>query len=1137
MLKRLKSVSMMLFLMGASSGAAYAVSNPGVTDVKITQQNGACTGIVKDATGEAIIGASVVVKGTTNGTITGLDGDFSISNVKNGDVIVISFVGYTTQEIKFAGKPLDVTLKDDTQLLGEVVVTALGLKREEKALGYAVTEVKGDALRAANTISPVAALQGKVAGVEIKQSDGGIFGATKIQIRGASTLSGNNQPIYVVDGVILSNDVSSTSASEYGDEANIKANDYGNQLKNLNPDDFETVSVLRGAAAAALYGSRGLNGAVVITTKSGKGFKGFGVSVSQTLGIDHAFKTPDMQYLYGPGSYVGSSDTDGNGSKWDPFQFMVVNGQRTYNGPTDLGWGPAYDGSQIMNYDNTWTAYSPHKDNMLDMYQLGFNTNTNVTVRGGNDKASFYTSLSYKKANSTTENNSFERYSFLLKGTYQVSKKVDVAASVNFVNSVPRNAARNCGEYFANGNQAMIGTQFDVQYFRDKYLGDHGGVADAGRGDLYGNLPDSYKYYWFALDNYDTYRKETVIRPTFEVNVEILDWLRFKADANMNYYYVRGEQKELGRGYQNQGGYYRMSQDTKEEFTVGGAFTFNKQINDFSLGGFVRYEYYNKYQSSYAVNTSGEMVIPGLWSVTNCVNTPGYSANVSGTKRMMSAIFAVNLGWKNQLYMDITGRNDWSSALVYSTRTGNHSYFYPSVSGSWLINETFKEKMPSWISLAKVRASWAQVGNDTDPYSVNSTYGFGRTEMPNGTTVITNTLSDAIKASNLKPERKNSWEVGLDFRVLNNRIALDATYYKENTKDQIMNISIPGISGASNQLINAGNIQNSGVEIALNTIPFKNKDWQWDLNFTYTKNKNKIISLHENVAEYITLSGQLGGDYRMASVAKVGGNYGTIITNSMPAIDEKTGQRLLTWDDSRKVAYETRSGKVEEVGSLTPDFLGSISTSLSYKNWTLNIATDMRFGGMTASYCNLYGQMGGWTKESLRNRDAANGGLSWTSKYNDSKGINYNDGIIPEGVFKSGTFATLTNGEKIDVSGKSYKELIDAGLMEPSHASAYWARSQNWNNFTVNDIWYHKLSYIALREISLGYRFPQAIAQKIGAQNLNVMLSARNLGYLYNSLPNNLNPESGRGNDSREFRIRGFEPYTANYMMTINVEF
>lgn len=1103
-------------------------------------QNITVKGVVKDGTGETVIGGSVVVKGTSNGTVTDIDGNYTLSNVPANGILEFSYIGMKTQTINVNGKTvINVTLVEDAQALDEVVVTALGLKREQKALGYAVTEVKGDELRAANTISPVASLQGKVAGVEIKQSDGGIFGATKIQIRGASTLSGNNQPIYVVDGVILSNDISSVSASEYSDEANTKANDYGNELKNLNPDDFESVSVLKGAAATALYGSRGLNGAVVITTKSGKGTKGFGVSVSQTLGIDKVFKTPDLQYEYGPGYTPGWSDTDGNGSVWDPYQFkMNEQGERTYIGAPKYGWGPKYDGSQVRNYDGTWTTYSPHKNNMLDMYRLGFNTNTNVTIRGGNEKASFYSSLSYKKANSTTPNNSFERYSFLVKGTYQISDRVDVGAAVNFVNSLPRNASRNIGEFFANpyANGGAIGTHVDTEYFRHKYLGEHGGLASTSYGDLTGSLPESYKRYWFAMDNYDSYRKETVVRPQFEVNVKILDWLRFKADANMNYYYVRKEDKELGRGYANQGGYYGLAQDTKEEFTVGGTFTANKQIKDFSIGGFLRYEYYNKMQTSYSVSTNGDMVVPGQWFVTNCVNTPKYGANVKGTKRMMSAIAAINLSWKNQLYLDITGRNDWSSSLVYSIKTGNYSYFYPSVSGSWLINESFK--LPSWISLAKVRGSWAQVGNDTDPYSINSTYGFSRVEMPDGT-VITNTLPDAIKSNNLKPERKNAWEVGLDFRVLNNRIALDATYYKENTTDQIMTISIPGISGAASQLINAGNIQNSGVEIALNTIPFQNKDWEWALNFTYTKNTNKIISLHENVTNYITLIGDVtGGDYHMGSVAKVGGDYGLLMSDVLPAKDEKTGETLLTWDDSNRGAFEARSGKVEEVGKMTPDFLGSIATTLTWKNLSLHIATDMRFGGMVASYANLFGAEGGWLKSTLANRDEAHGGKTWTSNYAESKGITYHDGVIPAGIFKEGTWATFVDGTKHDVSGLSYAQLIAEGKLEPTHAGQYEGGGRSaWGTHTISDTWFHELNYIALREISLAYRFPKTIAKKIGAQNLSVMVSARNLGYLYNSLPNNINPESGRGNDSREFRIRGFEPYTANYMMTINVDF
>ena len=1128
MLKRLKSVSMLLFLMGASTGAAYAVANPGVTDVKITQQTGTCTGIVKDATGEGVIGASVVVKGTTNGTITGLDGDFSLSNVKEGDIIVISFVGYATQEIKWTGKPLDVLLKDDTQLLGEVVVTALGLKREEKALGYAVTEVRGDELKAANTISPVTALQGKVAGVEISSSDGGIFGAAKIQIRGASTMGNNNQPIYVVDGVILDNNVSGNDDLNWGSNSS----DYGNELKNLNPDDFETVSVLKGAAATALYGSRGLNGAVVITTKSGKGGSGLGISFSQTFGIDHAYKTPDIQTVYGDGPYVGRYDADGDGNIWQPTQFQVNSaGQHTLIGTWGTGFGPKYDGSQIENYDGTMTTYSPHKNNMLDMYQIGFNTNTNLAIHGGNDKTTFYASMSYKHAESTTPNNTFERYSFLVKATHKLNDWVDVAASVNFSNSTPRNAARNIGENFVNGTWTP---NYDPQYFRNKYLGEHGGVASTDYGDIYGNVPG--KTYWFEIDKYDYRQKETVVRPTFEVNMKITDWLKFKADANMNYYYNRGDNKELGTGYANDGGYYKIWQNTKEQTTFGGSFTWNKTIKDYYIGGFARFEYYNTSRYEYSVNTDGGMVVPGQWFVDNSKNPKKSDGGLKSEKRMLSAIFALNLGWKNQVYLDVTGRNDWSSALVYANRTGNHSYFYPSVSGSWLINETFRESMPSWINLAKLRASWAQVGNDTDPYAVNQTYSFATMEMYDGN-IYTNELDKLMKIADLKPERKNSWEIGLDFRTFNNRLNLDFTYYKENTTDQIMKINVPAISGVTQQLVNAGNIQNSGIEIALNTTPIKTKDWQWDLDFTYTRNRSKIVSLHPNVANYIELSGYVNAyDYHIGSVAKVGESYGVLMSDVTQARNEN-GVPLLEWDDSWRGAYRAQSKTAEVVGNMTPDFLGSVATTLTWKDLSLNVGLDMRFGGLVASYCNLYGTQAGWTESSLQYRDPEHGGMTWTSQYADSKGIQYTDGMIPEGVFKEGTIATLVDGTKMDVSGLSYAQLVQEGKLEPTHAGSWYGNNYAWGAQTIDDIWVHKLSYIALRNITINYRLPNSISHKLGAKGLNLSFSARNLGYLYNSLPNNLNPESVRSNSASEFRIRGFEPYTASYIFTINANF
>ena len=556
-------------------------------------------------------------------------------------------------------------------------------------------------------------------------------------------------------------------------------------------------------------------------------------------------------------------------------------------------------------------------------------------------------------------------------------------------------------------------------------------------------------------------------------------------------------------------------------------------MNDFNVGGFIRGEYYNNFVQTLAVKTEGGLIVPGQYFLSNSKNPVSTGdSKISGTKQMLSAVFAANVSWKNQLFLDVTGRNDWSSALVYSNRSGNYSYFYPSVSGSWLLSETFE--MPEWISLGKVRASWAQVGNDTQSYYINQGYTLGTTLQSNGSIYDLSVPTKAYDPS-LKPERKNAWEVGIDWRFLDSRLNIDATYYKENTKDQIMDISVPSVSGIKQQLINAGNIQNQGVEIALNTIPFRNKDWEWNLDFTYTKNENKVIELHPNVANYIALRGDVAyGNYRIGSVAQVGGAYGLLLTDSKPAIDEATGKKILRFTNNGRAAYYARSGKIEEIGSLTPDFLGSVSTGLRYKNITMRAALDMRFGGYVASYNNRYGMAYGYTETSLRYRDAEHGGITWTSKYD---GKTYSDGVIPDGIFAAGTKITQPNGSSVDVGGMTYEAAMAAGYVEPSHASGHHYFNNSWSQGTVNDDWVTKLNYIALREISFGYSVPQAFANKLGAKSMNLALSARNLGYLYNTMPNNVNPEGVRGNDATEFRERSFSPYTANYMFTINVGF
>ena len=589
MLKRVKSVSMLLTLMGlASTGATYAKNAaPEVAGVQTAQQQETCTGIVKDATGETVIGASVIVKGTTNGTITGIDGDFTLQNVKKGDIIQISFVGYQTMEVTFNGQPINVTLKDDAQTLDEVVVTALGMKRATKALGYAVTEMKGEDLNT-NVVNPVSALQGKVAGVDISSGDGGLFGSSKILIRGASTLGNNNQPIYVVDGVILDNSVKVGDA-----DWSTSDTDWGNELKNLNPDDFESVSVLKGAAATALYGSRGLNGAVVITTKSGKGKKGLGINFSQTFGIDHVYGGPSFQNVRGHGYMSGYSDYKSSGNMQDTNSFYLnADGKESVAPNIGLSWGPKFDGRPVEFYDYTTVPYSPYENNFTDAYDNGFNTNTNVSVQGSNDTSSFYTSLSYKYADGNTPNNSFERFSFLAKASHKISKDVELEAGISFANSTPRQGGEtNFGEKFIDGTFSRM---YDTRYWRTRYKGSHGGLADNAYNDEYGNAPG--KSVWWSVYENEYSQKETSVRPSLKLTADLNSWLKFTAEGNYNYYYKRNEAKELGSGYANEGGMYKLGQYTKEQTNLNANFSWNKTLNDFNISGFVRGEYYHNHQ-------------------------------------------------------------------------------------------------------------------------------------------------------------------------------------------------------------------------------------------------------------------------------------------------------------------------------------------------------------------------------------------------------------------------------------------------------------------------------------------------------------------------------------------------------------
>ncbi len=1105
-------------------------------------------GLVTDGNSNMpLAGANVIVKGTSNGVSTDFDGNYTITTSNNATTLVVSFLGYVTQEIQINGQSnINISLKEDASQLDEVVVTALGIKRETKKIGYAMSEVKGEELAKTNTVNPVEALQGQAAGVSIGSSDGGLFGSSKIQIRGISALnSDNNQPIFVVDGVILENNISNASADWSG-----SPNDFGNILKNLNPDDYKSVSVLKGAAATALYGSRGLNGVVLIETKDGAASKGIGISFKQSVGIDHVYNQPDVQYEFGSGAlagYIDYGETDGNGGYYrfssDQFYTNQEGMPTMINHPWDwAGYGPKFDGRPIIGFDGEVTTYSPVKDAVIKAYDTGWNTNTSVSMSGAHDKGNFYLSYSRNDREGTLPSNSFKRDALMLRGAHELSHWLKADASISYTLSTAKNPRNDISQLFFDGTWA---NNYDPsKYSQRKYWqASHGGRPSANYGDDYAYVPNSSIWFTYNMNNNE--RKEEVIRPIVRLTAKVNDWITVTAEGNMNSYNVKREIKNLGQGYQNEGGYYELGHSKDVSKTGKLTVNFQKNISpditgQLLLGG----EMWSQEKSSSRSWTDGGLIVPGRYFLENSKQTIRTEAEITGTKQINSLYFLSSFGFKDQLFLDITGRNDWSSALVYTNGEGNYSYFYPSVSSSWIFTETFNT--PNWFTFGKIRASWAQVGSDTEPFFLNRAYDIKTYEMPNGSFVYTNSINSKAIDKNIKPERKNSYEIGADLRFFNNRLGFDFAYYKENITNQIGEIPVSPESGIEGIFTNIGTLSNYGVELKVTGTPIKTQNFRWDATFNYWNNTTKITKMHEALGEYKVLGGAINyGNYRIGSVAFEGGEYGVLMTDSKPKTwqsndpnDSRNGMPIFTWSDSRRGAYYQRSYEVEEIGKIQPDFEGSLSNTFTFKGLSLSVLLDARFGGHIASYSNRYGTSYGWLKSSLNGRTPEYGGLTWTSQYNDTQGQQFSDGIIPNGVFAEGQKVVAPNGNTVDVGGMTYQEAYDAGHVEPTHASFYNYFTNSWGQGVVNDNWFNEVKYIALRNISLGYNLPNKISKKIGARNFYLGFNARNLGYLYNSLPNNLNPESFRGTSSTEsFRERGFIPYTASYTMTIAIDF
>jgi len=1079
-------------------------------------------GSVKDSEGEPIVGATVQIKGTTIGTATDVDGNFTL-NAEPGTVLVVSFVGYKKQEISVgAEKEIQVVLEEESQNLSEVVVTAMGIRKTNRHIGYATSTVKGEEIANTNTVNPIAALQGKVAGLDINiVGTSGVQTSPGIVIRGAKSLSKSAQPIFVIDGIVMENNESGTEGS-----------DWGSQLKNLNPDDYEEITVLKGAAATALYGSRGANGAVVITSKTGKGMRGIGVEVGYTYQWEQLYANHiELQNVYGMGAF--HNGREGNfGDDGNPTSKL-----------TAYSFGPKMEGQLInMYYNDEKVAYSPQKDNWKTLYQDGHYQNINVAVSGGSDKGNFRLSYSNTNNQGVLPNNELVRHAISLRGNSKLNEVFSLDFGVSYTKTNVKNAAAQ-GRWYTTSNLGRLTTyvmprNFDLDYYRNHYRNADGSLIDYGRGT---EIRDNIN----RIDSRNDQRTEESILGNLQLNAQLTSWLDASVKVNYNLYRYFSETKERGTGVGYAGGYYGIGGNETGSYNALAMLHATRKFIDDNLGLDVRVVseiYGNNRTQSWSKSTKDGLIVPELYAISNSVGKvePAYNYTPAN-QRTVGVAGIINLNWKEQVNLEITGRNDWMSTLMYPSSVpgkNNNTVFYPSVNLSWMFTDTFREYISEDIlSFGKLRASLAYVGMGTGAYET-ALGGYNHKniydENRESVTIASVNKAGVLPNYDLKPEKQRTIELGTDLRFLKDRIGIDFAWYRQNTKNQILNLAGVPEAGFTQRAINAGNIQNTGIEVQLDFTPVVRGDWRWDISMNFTRNRGKVVKLHPQVKEY-----QMMGEYEGVQVyAYEGGQFGVMTATSVRAKDPVSGKYIVSapykYESGNMMVfdYKTESdlGRYNEdykrtpLGNVQPDWLGGFSTTLSYKGFQLYAGINARIGGVIYSSSYNLGMSLGVLKESLAGR--MGDGYARTNYQGE---VVY-DGFIPDAVFDQGeTF----NGH--DLSGMTYKEAVDQGLVEPIANAANYVWNYGWA-FNVDQAVFDN-TWVKFRELSLSYNFKKEWLKKIHLQGLQLTFAAHNLGYLYNGLKGKLNPESIQSNDPFKPVEYGGVPYSRSFSFGVRVKF
>lgn len=1047
---RVIQLTLIFMLVGLLSVSANSYSAPGQSVMQAGQQK-SVNGKVTDSSGEAIPGASVVVKGTTVGTSTDVDGNFNLPLPANATTLVVSFVGMKSTEVVIGGQStINVTLESDFMAVDEVVVTALGIKREKKALGYSVQDIKGDDLAQAKETNVVNSLSGRIAGVQVIKSGNGIGGSSKITIRGNSSLTGNNQPLIVVDGIPMDNFVG--GGSEWS------GTDYGSGIADINPDDIESISVLKGASAATLYGNRAGNGVLLITTKKGAVRRGAGITVTSNLTIENMLTYPELQNEFSQGTEGG----------------YVID--------SSSSWGEKITGQTVDYWTGEKRQLAADKNGFKDFLNTGLTSTNTVSFDRAVDDNAVRISLTHMDSKGMTPNEELKRTSFMLRGSTKLGeqKRWTLDSKINYIRSVGYNRPT------LGINQSNI---FYNMYLipRSVFIKDLDPPTK----------PDGTRR-WYAPEDVPTQNPYWVIKNDLKEDVrdrflgfmsikyDFTDWMNLELKYGADLYSLQLENTLKSGGIVRPSGAYSVSTQT---FLEGNAssllnlFKSNIFDSDFDASMTIGTNFMHRKSQTIRGN-SDNLVIPDIYAISNGIKpTVGHDRE---EKKVNSLLGSAQLSYKEFLFFDFSFRNDWTSTLS----PDNWSFFYKGYTLGLVVDEMLEKynaKLPDFVTFAKLRASYAEVGNDLPPYQLYNTYSIGSNFFDYKTVGSGSTLFNSAVDNELIKES----EFGLDLKFFNNRVGLDFTYYKKNAVNQLLNLPVPAETGYANKKINAGDIQNKGVELMMyGDILRSPQGLNWRVVLNFAKNKNTVEELAEGIEQYA-----LGGSEHVNVFATAGGNYGDIWGRKFNRVTDETSpffDKIIV--DAN--GLPTRTNAKFLLGSQQPDWMGGISNELSYKNLSLRMLIDVRKGGDIYSGTSAAMYLSGTAKETAANDRA--------------------DFVVENSVISDGSGGYVENTKAV----------------KPQH---YWARVAGRDGAAERFI--YDGSNVRLREVTLTYQFTNKLLNKTPFTKATFSVVGRNLWLIHSNLPG-IDPESVYGTNSNAYSLEtGPPPTTRSFGFNLTLGF